>query len=99
VTQLINNIHEPGEWSKYFTEFTISLKEKQEATKCSDQCTISLIAHIAQVTARRMMISERIYGEGIVCVFIEGQMALERVNWTKLMPIQRELISTRTRED
>jgi hypothetical protein len=26
-------------------------------------------------------------------------MALERVNWTKLMPIQRELISTRTRED
>jgi hypothetical protein len=34
-----------------------------------------------------MMITERTCGQGIVCLFIEWQMALERVNWTKLMPI------------
>ena len=37
-----------------------------------------------------MMISERTYGQGIVCVLIEWQMALERVNWTILMPILKE---------
>jgi hypothetical protein len=34
-----------------------------------------------------IIISERTYGQGIVCVLIEWQMTLERVNWTKLMPI------------
>ena len=34
-----------------------------------------------------IMTSERTYGQGIVCVLIEWQMAFERVNWTKLMPI------------
>jgi len=34
-----------------------------------------------------MIISERTYRQGIVCVLIEWQMAIERVNWTKLMPI------------
>jgi hypothetical protein len=33
-----------------------------------------------------MMISERTYGQGSVCVLIGWQMK-ERVNWTKLMPI------------
>jgi hypothetical protein len=34
-----------------------------------------------------MMTSERTYGQGIVFVLIEWQKALERLNWTKLMPI------------
>jgi hypothetical protein len=38
------------------------------------------------MTNMMMIISERTYGQGIVCVLTEWQMALERVNWTKLMP-------------
>lgn len=131
MTQLINNIHEIGQWSKDFTEIRIFLKKKQKAIKCSDHRTISLIAHIAQIVVRILkvsidrktedilgeglfgfkrgkgttdaigmtkttmvmiiiimtMISEGTYGQGILCVLIEWQMALERVNWTKLMPI------------
>jgi hypothetical protein len=52
LTQLINNIHESGEWSKDFTEVTmVALKKKPKARKCNDHCTISLIAHAAMVVA------------------------------------------------
>ena len=46
LTILINTIYETEEWPKDFTEVTmIALKKKTQATKCSDHCTISLIAH------------------------------------------------------
>ena len=42
-----------GERPKDFTEVTmIALKKKTQATKCSDHCTISLIAHIAKIIAK-----------------------------------------------
>jgi hypothetical protein len=45
MTQLINNIHEPGEWPKDIIEVTIvALKKKPESTKCSDHYSVSLIA-------------------------------------------------------
>jgi hypothetical protein len=51
--KLVNNIHEPGEWPKDFTEGTmIALKKKPQATKCSDHCTISLIVHTAKIVAK-----------------------------------------------
>jgi hypothetical protein len=53
MTQLMNNIHETGEWPKDFTEVTmIALKKKPKATKCSDHHTVSLIAHLAKIAAR-----------------------------------------------
>ena len=53
--KLINNIYETEEWPKDLTEVTmIALKKKPQATKCSDHCTISLIAHIAKILRRRI---------------------------------------------
>jgi hypothetical protein len=52
LTQLINNTYESGEWPKDFTEVTmVALKKKPKAGKCTDHCTISLIAHVAKVVA------------------------------------------------
>jgi len=50
--KLINTIYETGEWPKDFTEVTIALKKKPQATKCSDHRTISLIAHTAKIVAK-----------------------------------------------
>jgi len=53
MTKLIITIYETGEWPKNFTEVTmIVLKKKSQATKCSDRCTISLIAHTAKIVAK-----------------------------------------------
>jgi hypothetical protein len=45
--KLINTIYEMGEWPKDFTEV------KMIATKCSDHCTISIIAHTAKILRRK----------------------------------------------
>jgi hypothetical protein len=53
MTKLINTIYETGEWPKSFTEVTmVTLKKKPQAIKCSDQGTISLIAHTAKIVAK-----------------------------------------------
>ena len=53
MTKLINTIYETGEWPKDFMEVTmIAFKKKPQVTKCSDQCTISLIAHTAKIVAK-----------------------------------------------
>jgi len=53
--KLINNIYKTGEWPKDFTEVTmIALKTKPQATKCSDHCTISLIAYAAKMVAKTL---------------------------------------------
>jgi hypothetical protein len=45
MTQLINNVYETGQWLKDFIEVAMfALKKKPKATKCSDHCTVSLIA-------------------------------------------------------
>ena len=42
MTQLINNIHESGDWPKVFTEVSVStLKKKPNFTKCSNYGTCS----------------------------------------------------------
>jgi len=55
MTKLINTIYETGEWPKDFTEITmIALKEKPQATKCSDHRTVSFIAHTTKILRRRI---------------------------------------------
>jgi len=50
---LNSTICETGEWPKDFTEVTMIVsKKKPEATKCSDQHIISLIAHTAKIVAK-----------------------------------------------
>jgi hypothetical protein len=57
--QLINNIHEYGEWPKDFTKVIMApLKKKPKARKCTDHCTISLTAHAAKVVASVIRRSE-----------------------------------------
>jgi len=52
LTKLINTIYETGEWPKDFTEVTlIGLKKETHAIKCSDNRTISLIAHTTKIIA------------------------------------------------
>jgi hypothetical protein len=68
MTKLINTIYETGEWLKDFTEVTmIALKKKPQATKCSNHCTISIIAHAAKIVAkilrRRIEKKLRMYSE------------------------------------
>jgi ppGpp synthetase/RelA/SpoT-type nucleotidyltranferase len=53
VTQLINNIYEIAEGPKDFTAVTmIAIRKKRKATKCSNHCTISLIANTANIIVR-----------------------------------------------
>jgi hypothetical protein len=53
MTKFTNTIYETGEWPKDFPEDTmIALKRKPQGTKCSDDCTISLIAHTANIVAK-----------------------------------------------
>jgi hypothetical protein len=54
MTILIKNIYETGEWPKDFTEVTMIVLKKPQATKCSDHCTISLITHTAKILRRRI---------------------------------------------
>ena len=51
--KLFNTIYETGEWPKDFTEVTmIALKKKTQATKFSDNRTISLISHTTKIIAK-----------------------------------------------
>ena len=53
--QLINTIYETGERPKDFKEVTmIALKKKTQATKCSDHCTIGLIANTAKIISNNL---------------------------------------------
>jgi len=53
MTQQINSMYDTGEWPKDFSAVTmIAVKKKPEATKCSDHCIISLIAHTAKIVVR-----------------------------------------------
>jgi len=49
--------------------------------------TMMIMLQLLLLLLLMLMISERTYGQGIVCVLTEWQMALECVKWTKLMPI------------
>ena len=50
LTQLLDNIYETGDCPKDYTKFTVIVLNKgSEATKCSENCTISLIAYTAKI--------------------------------------------------
>jgi len=50
---MINNICETAEWPKDFTAVTmIAIKKKPKAIKCSNHCTINLIAHTTKIIVR-----------------------------------------------
>jgi hypothetical protein len=50
---MINNICETAEWPKDFTAVTmIAIKKKPKAIKCSNHCTINLIAHTPKIIVR-----------------------------------------------
>jgi hypothetical protein len=60
MTQLINSIYVTGKWLRDFIEVTLlALKKKPKATKCSDHCTISIMAHAAKIVARILRRIER----------------------------------------
>ena len=127
ITKLINKIYETGKWPKDFLNVTmVAIEKKQQAKKCSDFRTISLISHVAKIVARIInrrlqqkieevmgedqfgfrkgrgtrdaigmmrILSERILAANEeVCVsFIDWQKAFDRVNWTKLMDMLKEI--------
>jgi hypothetical protein len=70
MTKLINTIYETGVWPKEVTKVTMfNLKNKPQATKCSEHRTISLIAHTANIVAkvlrRRIQRKLRMFSEKI----------------------------------
>ena len=52
MAQMISNIFETVKWPKNFTEVTMIVLKKPEATQCSDDCKINLIVHTAKVLAK-----------------------------------------------
>jgi Reverse transcriptase (RNA-dependent DNA polymerase). len=53
MTALVNKIYISGDWPKDFLDFTmITLSKKNQAKKCSDHRTISLISHTEKIVAR-----------------------------------------------
>jgi hypothetical protein len=57
MTKLNNTIYGTEERPKDFTEVTmIALKKKPQATKCSDDRTISFIAHTAKIVAKILLL-------------------------------------------
>jgi hypothetical protein len=66
ITQLINSIYVTGEWPRDFIAVKlIAIKKKPKATKCSDHCTISHIAHTAKIVARLLRRIERKNEDGL----------------------------------
>jgi hypothetical protein len=53
MTTLVNKIYMRGDWSKDFLDVTmIALTKKNQAKKCSEHRTISLISHTGKIVAR-----------------------------------------------
>ena len=53
MTALVNKIYMSGDWPKDFLDVTmIALPKKNQAKKCSDHRTISLISHTGKIVAR-----------------------------------------------
>ena len=53
ITALVNKIYMSGDWQKDFLDVTmIALPKKNQAKKCSDHRTISLISHTGKIVAR-----------------------------------------------
>jgi Reverse transcriptase (RNA-dependent DNA polymerase). len=116
-----------GDWPKDFLDVTmIALPNKNQAKKCSDHRTISLISHtgtiVVRILSKRLenkieevieedqygfrkgkgtrdaiglmrIISERVLDvkEEICLCFIDWQKAFDRVDWTKLLEILRNI--------
>jgi hypothetical protein len=81
LTQLINNINESGEWPKDFTEVTmVALKKTPKARKCTDHCTISLIALMVMVVAS---VIRRRSEKKIEDVFGEDQFGFRKARGTR----------------
>jgi hypothetical protein len=74
--KLVKTVNETGECPKNFTEDTmIVLKKKPEATKCSDNRSISLIANTVKIIAK---IIRRRIEKKIEDVFGENQFGFRR---------------------
>jgi len=96
LTKLISTIYETGEWPKDFTEVTmIVLKKKTQATKCNDHCTVSLIAHTAQIIAK--IFRRKIEGK-IEDVLGEDQFGFRRGKGTSDATGMMRIIAKRTLE-
>jgi len=96
MTKLINTIYETGEWPKDFTEVTmIALKNKTQATKCSDHRTISLIVHTAKIVAK---ILRRRIERKIETVLEEDQFGFRRGKVTRDAIRMLRIMSERTME-
>jgi len=94
--KLINIIYETGEWPKDFTEFKmIALKKKPQATKYSNHCSISLIAHRAKIVVK---ILRRRIEKKIEDVLGEDQFGFRRGKGTRDATGMLRIISERTLE-
>jgi hypothetical protein len=78
--KLVKTINETGHWPKNFTEDTmIVLKKQPEATKCSDNRSISIIANTVKIVAKiiRRRIEKKIEGVPVKnCLYLEEEKEL-----------------------
>ena len=96
MTKLINTIYENGQWPKDFTEVTmIALKKRPQAKKCSDHCTISLMAQTAKIVAK---ILRRRIEKKIEDALGEDQFGFRRGKGTRDAIVILRIISERTLE-
>ena len=96
MTKLINIVYETGKWPKDFTEVTmIALKKKPQATKWSDNRTVSLIATTAKIVEK---ILRRGIEKNIEDVLGEDQFGFRRGRGTRHAIWMLRIISERTLE-
>jgi hypothetical protein len=96
MTKLINTIYDTGEWPKDFTEITMmALMKKPQATKCTDHCTISLIAYTAKIVAKTL---RRRIGKKTEDILGEDQFGFRRGKGTRDAIEMLRIISERTLE-
>ena len=90
MTALVNKIYMSGDWPKDFLDVTmIALPKKNQAKKCSDYRTISLISHTEKIITH--ILSKRLESK-IEEVIEEDQFAFwkEKCYWTNENYIRKD---------
>lgn len=76
LTKIINNIYVIGEWSQEILDVTlVALKKKQQAKKCEDYRTISLVSRRENLAARTL--NKKLKQE------IEEKLVVDRIGFRK----------------
>jgi Reverse transcriptase (RNA-dependent DNA polymerase). len=90
---LVNKMYKSGDWLNYFLDFTIiALPKINQAKKCSDNRTISLISHTGKIVARiPSQIEEVAEEDQFRFRKVEGTIGLMRIGSKRVLDVKEEM--------